>query len=339
MVSLPDPRLPALTGGPTLGWAVLAPGAIATAFVTSLHRFTDQRVVAVGSRSGERAERFARDHGIDRHYVSYEAAVADPAVDIVYIAAPHTEHRPLALLAIAAGKHVLIEKPLAPSEAEAAEIVAAARAAGVFAMEAMHTRFHPWVDVLDQLVADGAIGEPQFAAAEVGRYFPEDPSSRLFDPSLAGGALLDMGVYAVWFALHVAGEPESLTAQGVSATTGVDAQSTIVMRSARGIHSTVSSTLRAFTPSRAVFAGSLGRIEVDGRFPMPNPLAVYDQENKLVNRFQDASGLVGHDGLCRQAVWAAIHIDAGLTEAPQHPLDVSLAQLRVIDSARGLLAR
>jgi len=334
---LPEPRLPALTGGPTLRWAVLAPGAIASAFASSLRTFTDQRIVAVGSRDLERAERFARAHGADRYYGSYEAAVADPDVDIVYIAAPHTEHRPLALLAIAAGKHVLIEKPMAPSEREAAEIIDAARAAGVFAMEAMHTRFHPWVDVMDQLVADGAIGAPAFAAAEVGRFFVDDPASRLFDPALAGGALLDMGVYAVWFAVHVGGEPEQLTAQGDLASTGVDAQATIILRSPGPLHATVSTTVRAFTPSRAVLAGPAGRIEVAGRFPMPNPLDVYDRNNQLVNRFEDTTGLVGHDGLCRQAVWAAIHVDAGLLEAPQHPHAATLTQLRVIDEARAVV--
>jgi predicted dehydrogenase len=331
---LPTPRLPALAGGPALGWAVLAPGAIATAFTNSLHTFTDQRVVAVGSRTRERAEGFARTHGIASAYDSYEAAVADPAVEIVYVAAPHTQHLPLALLAIAAGKHVLIEKPLAPSEKEAAQIVTAARAAGVFAMEAMHTRFHPWVDVANQLIADGAIGAPRFVSAEVGRLFAVDPASRLFDPALAGGALLDMGVYAVWFALHFAGEPASVLAQGELTSTGVDSQATIILRGPGGAHSTVSSTIEAFTPSRASISGNEGRIEVDGRFPMPNPLSIFDRDNTLVARFEDTSGLVGHDGLARQAAWAAIHIADGLTEAPQHPLSASLAQLRVIDSAR-----
>ena len=140
---LPESTAPPLRGGPTLRWGVLAPGGIATDWVAALHANTDQRVVAVASRSAERAAEFARAHGIERSYGGYEQLVADPDVDIVYIAAPNVFHQPLALLAISAGKHVLIEKPLGVDAADAQVIVDAARVAGVFAMEAMWTRFLP----------------------------------------------------------------------------------------------------------------------------------------------------------------------------------------------------
>ncbi|MET4639828.1 Gfo/Idh/MocA family oxidoreductase [Mycetocola sp. 2940] len=335
---LPEPRLPALRGGPTLRWGVLAPGAIASAFATSLHGFSDQRITAVGSRTLDRAEAFARSHGIPTAYGSYEALVASSDVDIVYISSPHSFHRPLAELAIAHGKHVLIEKPIAPTAADAEAIAQSARAAGVFAMEAMWSRFQPWVDVADQLIADGALGDVAFVSAEVGRYFPFDPAGRLFEPSLAGGALLDVGIYAAWCALHFAGVPSLISAQGEFTRTGVDAQSTAVLRGTDGVHATISSTLLAFTPSQASVSGTSGRLTVDGRFPMPNPLSVYDADNRLVARYEDTTGLVGHDALVREASWAAIHVAQGLTEAPQHPLEASIAQLRVTDEIAKQLA-
>jgi predicted dehydrogenase len=137
---------------------VLAPGTIADDFVATVRANTDQRVAAVASRSSERGRRFAERHAIDRVHSSYEALVADPGVDIVYVAAPHSEHARLGLLAIAAGKHVLIEKPIATSAAEAEEIAAAARSAGVFAGEAMWTRYLPQFDVLDGLLRRGDLG-------------------------------------------------------------------------------------------------------------------------------------------------------------------------------------
>ena len=125
----------------------MAPGGIASRFVDALHAHSPQRFVAVGSRSTERAERFATEHGIERAYGSYEEVAAETRVDAVYIASPHSAHKDLALLAITAGKHVLIEKPMAASAAEAQVIADAARAAGIMAMEAMWTRYLPQADV------------------------------------------------------------------------------------------------------------------------------------------------------------------------------------------------
>ncbi|MCC6855490.1 MAG: Gfo/Idh/MocA family oxidoreductase, partial [Microbacteriaceae bacterium] len=136
LTSLPDADHEPLRGGPTLRWGVLAPGRIAASFVGSLNKSTDQKVVAVASRSQERAQQFASEHGIDTAYGSYDQLLADDSVDIVYVAAPHNEHARLAHAAIAAGKHVLIEKPIATTVAEARGIADAAAHAGVFAMEA-----------------------------------------------------------------------------------------------------------------------------------------------------------------------------------------------------------
>ena len=193
---------------------MLAPGEIANDWTTTLHANTDQRVIAVASRSAERAQQFAATHGIPRSYDSYELLVADPDVDVVYIAAPHTEHRRLALLAIAAGKHVLVEKPIGVSAAEAQDIADAARAAGVFAMEAMWSRFLPQTTIIARLLADGALGELRTASADFGFPANPDPQGRHLNPALGGGGLLDIGVYTIWFDTFALGDPSSIEATG-----------------------------------------------------------------------------------------------------------------------------
>jgi predicted dehydrogenase len=181
-------QLSQTTGGPLLRWGILAPGEIAAAFVHTLRTNTDQRIVAVASRSKDRAVAFGRDFGISKSYDSYEQLLGDDNVHIVYIAAPHSEHRKLALMAISAGKHVLVEKPITVTADEARDVAHAARRAGVFAMEAMWTRYLPQTDIVRQLLADGALGEVSLVTADLGFACPYDADVRWWNPSL-GAAL------------------------------------------------------------------------------------------------------------------------------------------------------
>lgn len=181
--ALPSARAYPLRGGPVLRWGILAPGDIAKDFVHALHTHTDQRVEAVASRSAERAEQFATRHSIPRAYGDHQHLVDDPAIDIVYVAAPHTEHARLALMAIAAGKHVLIEKPIGVTAAEARQVRDAARAAGVFAMEGMWTRYLPQTDVMMQLVDDGVLGDIRLVLADFATIAPTDPQGRNYNPT------------------------------------------------------------------------------------------------------------------------------------------------------------
>ncbi len=178
----PDVQVPALRGGPTLRWGVLAPGAIAGDFTATVLANTDQKITAVASRSRVRGEQFAARHGIDAVAGSYEELVARSDVDVVYVAAPHSEHHPLAMLAISAGKHVLIEKPIAVSARQAEEIANAARSAGVFAAEAMWTRYLPQFDVLAQILDRGDLGSVQLATADVGWRMGADAPAAILRP-------------------------------------------------------------------------------------------------------------------------------------------------------------
>ena len=326
---VPDPGL-----APPMRWGVLAPGGIARNFVAAVHRHTRQRIVAVGSRSFERADAFARDFGIDRAYGSYADLVDDADVDIVYVASPHSEHKAQALLAIAAGKHVLVEKAFTRDAAEAAEVVAKARTAGVIAMEAMWTRFLPQSDVILQLLDDGALGDIVTVLADHGQAFVPDPEHRLFNPALAGGALLDLGVYPISFASFVLGRPETIVATGSLAFTGVDAQVTAVLGHGRPgpAQATITTTLAARTPSTASISGSLGRIELDGPFYAPTTLTLTSTSGERIVRPPDA--IAGKYALCHQAAHLAQLVADGARESPRLTGAETVEIMTTIDEIR-----
>ncbi|CAN5164225.1 Gfo/Idh/MocA family oxidoreductase [soil metagenome] len=331
--SLPEPRITPLRGGAVLRWGVIAPGGIAEAWVTAAHEHTDQRVHAVASRSLERARLFAAKHGIERAYGDYEQLVSDPDIDVVYIAAPHSEHLALARLAIGAGKHVLIEKPIALSAAEAREIKAAAAAAGVFAMEAMWSRFLPQTSIVDQLLVDGAFGEVKQVTADFGALFSYEPESRWFNPELGGGALLDLGVYPAWFAHFVLGAPATVTARGSLAQTGVDAQSVVVLDYLTSAQAVVSTTMWAETDRGATIAGSTARLEFTREFLAPSGLRFFAPDSEPLE-WIDKSGFGWGAGLSYQAAAVAQHIADGHTGSPLHTLDDTIEVLEVLDEAR-----
>ncbi|PKI91451.1 oxidoreductase [Actinomycetales bacterium SN12] len=335
-LTMPAPRVAPLKGCPVLRWGVVAPGGIATDFVNALHTHTDQRVIAVASRSVDRAREFARRHGIPRTHDDYAALYGDEQVQIVYIAAPHSEHRRLAIDAIAAGKHVLIEKPIGLSADEAREIAAAAGAAGVFAMEAMWTRFLPQTDVMLHLHEDGVIGDPRLIIADLG--FAADPSEggRLFDPTLGGGALLDLGVYPVWLSHLWLGVPTGVTALGTRTDSGVDEQSALVLDYPAGAQALLSTSIRVTSPGAASVSGSGGTLQIDPSFVFPGGFSA--QRGDVRGHFVDDSGLHHRDGMAWQAAAVAQHIDDGLTESPLHPLQTSIEVLTTIDEARRQLS-
>ena len=328
---LPASRTPDPGQSPPVRWGVLAPGRIAGSFFDAVTRHTPGRLVAVGSRSAERGAAFAQRFGAERSYSSYEELVADPGVDAVYIASPHSEHAKQALLSIAAGKPVLVEKPFARNAAEAATVAEAARAAGVLAMEAMWTRFLPQTDVIAQLLADGVLGEVGTVLADHGQYFEPDPRSRLFDPHLAGGALLDLGVYPISFASFVLGPPEKILATGTTTSTGVDKQASMTLTTGSA-QACLNTTLSAQTPTTASISGTAGRVEISGPFYAPATLAVYAHDGRRLDRGLDA--ISGHHGMCHEAAHFATLVRDAATESPLLPLTQIVSVLSTIDEIR-----
>jgi predicted dehydrogenase len=334
LATLPAPRHPDPKDAPALRWGVLGPGGIAADFTDALHRHSDQRVVAAGSRSAERAAAFAAAHGVKRSYGSYESLVADPEVDVVYVASPHSEHLEHALLAIAAGKHVLIEKPMAVTAEQARRIVRAAREAGVFAMEAMWTRYLPQTDVVRQLLDDGALGDLRVVTADFGGRVAFDPESRLWNPDLAGGALLDLGVYVVSWASFALGTPAGIVASGTLASTGVDEQAALVLSSASGAQALLSTSLLAGTPSLATISGSEGRVETDSPFWGPSGVRVFRGDGTLAAHWRDPYGRPHRDGMVYEAAALARYVAEGRTQSPLHHLSEAVETLATIDEAR-----
>jgi len=256
-------------------WGVIGPGRIASRLVRDFPHVPGASLVAVASRSVERAAAFAAEHGIDRTHDSYQAIIDDDGVDVLYIATPHPQHRAIALAAIRAGKAVLVEKSFTVTPAATVEIVTAAKQAGVFAMEAMWTRFLPVIVKLRELIADGAIGTVQSVQADLGVQAAQDPADRFFNPAIGGGALFDVGVYPISFAQMVLGNPDTVRAHGVLGTAGVDLEEAVLLGFADGRSATLLSSLRCATPGQARVFGTGGWIEVPPRFHHPDRIVVH----------------------------------------------------------------
>jgi predicted dehydrogenase len=261
--ALAAPAVPDPMDAPPVRWGVLGPGGIANTFASAVRHGTRAEVVAVGSRSADRADVFARRHGVARAHGSYEALVADPAVDAVYVASPHSEHHAHALLALAAGKPVLVEKAFARSLAETDEVLDAALGAGLLAAEAMWSRYSPQYDVVRRTVEAGTLGELALVQADHGQLLWPDGPQRLSDPALAGGSLLDLGVYPIAFADHVLGGLDDVAARGTLSPEGVDV--TVGVTARRGdTLARMTSTMAASTPCQALVAGAAARLELTG---------------------------------------------------------------------------
>ena len=325
MTTTLDPRT-----APPLRWGILAPGGIAAVFAEAVNHHTRAALVAVGSRSRERAELFAGHHGIPTTHGSYRALVEDPQVEAVYVASPHSEHREHALLAIKAGKHVLVEKSIARSAAETQEIVDAARAAGVFLMEAMWTRFLPHVGALRGVIARGEIGEVVSVLADHGQNMRHLPAEhRMHNPALAGGALLDLGVYPVSFAHDLLGVPDRVQATGSLTETGVDGQVSIALGYGEKVQASLHTSLWSRTSTTAVIAGTEGRIEIDTDFYRPTSFTVIRDDGTWWSFDRQIDG-----GFEFEAAEVARRVAEGATESPRITWEDSLAVMRTMDEVR-----
>ena len=333
MTSLPAPRTPDPATAPALRWGVLAPGYIAGTFTAAVHALTGSRVVAVGSRSQERARAFADTHGVERAYGSYEALVADDQVDAIYVASPHSEHLAHALLALRAGRPVLVEKAFTRNAAEARTLVDEAGRRGLALMEAMWTRFLPHIDVVRQAVADGLLGEVRAVEADHGQLLYPDGPQRLADPALAGGSLLDLAIYPVSFAHLVLGGFDTVSATGAVTATGVDGSETIAVTSGAAV-GTLASTMQALTPCRAHVSGTRARLEIDGWFYQPNTVRLIDVDGVERDVYEPPTR---EHGLAWEAAEFARLVADGRTESDLLPLAETVRIMQVLDEVRAQL--
>jgi predicted dehydrogenase len=269
----------------TLRWGILGTGGIAHLQTRDLldSGFT---VAAVGSRSQASAEAFALEFGIPTAHGSYESLVADPGVDAIYVSTPHPFHAPAAKLALEAGKHVLLEKPFTVNAREAREVVELAADRGLVVLEAMWTRFLPQSTRIRQLIADGAIGDPRTLIADHNQLLPTDPEHRINNLALAGGALLDLGIYPVSFAHELFGTPTQIAAVGHLSETGVDRQTSIILGFDGGRQAVLHTALDTAGPNTAVILGTAGRIVFDSVWYTPTTVTIFDNSGAVIERIE-----------------------------------------------------
>ena len=315
---------------PGLRWGILATGGIAHAFASDL-RTAGRDIVAVGSRSAGGAERFAREFGIPRAHASYEELVADPDVDIVYVSTPHPFHADNAILALEAGKHVLVEKPFTLNAAEAARVRDVAAERGLLAMEAMWTRYLPHMVRIRELLAGGALGELRSVFADHTQRISTDPAHRLNALELGGGALLDLGVYPISFAWDVLGAPATISAAARMADTGADTDVAVLFTHASGAVSTSVSGSRAAGPNTAHIVGTEARIDIDRVWYTATSFRLVAPDGTILE--DHVSGVEGR-GMQYQALGAERLVAEGRLAGDVLPIDETVAIMGTLDEVR-----
>lgn len=291
-------------------WGILGPGGIAQAFAKDLTFLEGHTIGAVGSRSLANAQHFANTFG-GTAYGSYEELVADSGIDAIYVATPHPAHHDNVILALNAGKPVLCEKPFAVNAQQAQAMVDAAAKNKVALMEAMWARFLPHYAKVREIVASGVLGPILSIHADHGQRLADQGIARLVDPQLAGGALLDLGIYPISFAHMILGNPTSITSKAVMTDRGVDAQTSMIFSYDNGAQAVLTTTMIEQTPCRALVAGLHGWLEIDRTFYNPASMRVILNDGSVT---EYPSAYVGH-GLREQAESFKQIVQSGAVES------------------------
>ena len=292
----------------------------------------DAEVAAVGSRSHARATAFAREHGIDRAYGSYDELLADDGVDAVYVASPHALHVEHVSAALEAGKHVLCEKPLTLRASDAEQLFALALRRERLLMEAMWTACHPVVRAVRRRLHDGAFGTPRHLHAELGFVVDSVPSDRLLDAALGAGALLDMGIYPLTFAHLLLGEAEELTATAVLSDSAIDLDIAIAGRYPGGAVATMTASITSWSSRRAEIATDRGRLVLED-FHHPSN-ATYTATDRGEALLVEGDEPVLGRGYAHEAVEFQRCLAEGLLESPLVPHAQTVTILRQMDDLR-----
>jgi predicted dehydrogenase len=311
-------------------WGVVGPGGIADRFGNAMRFVAGGRITAVASRSRERADAYADRYDVSTRYGDYAALAADPDVDVVYVATPHSCHEADTRLMLEAGKPVLCEKPFALHARQAGRMVETARSRRLFLMEALWSRFLPSYRALVDVLAEGRIGEPLHVEADFGFRVPTMPEHRLFDPALGGGALLDLGIYPLQLcSLVLGGPPDRVAAGGVVGETGVDEQVAAVLHHPGGGLGVIKAAIRVATACTARVSGSDGWIDLPAFMHCPDEITVHSPDG-----VETIDGRYDGDGLRFQIDEVHRCLSAGLTESPTVPLDETVRLAAVLDDIR-----
>ncbi|MCY4361608.1 MAG: Gfo/Idh/MocA family oxidoreductase [Gammaproteobacteria bacterium] len=312
-------------------WGILGTGRIAGSFAAALNSFNDAELYGVASRSAEKAGAFSREHSVTKSFHDYESLAADPEVDVVYIATPHSLHKENSLMCLEHGNAVLCEKPFAINAVEAYSVIAYARQRQLFLMEAMWTRFIPAAIKLKQLVADKTIGEIRYLFAG-GAFLPEfDPDFYLFRKDLGGGVLLDAGVYLVSLASWLLGYPDKIRCAGRLNEHGIDEHEAMLLEYDSGAIAGLYVSMRTRSSPDITILGSKGKIYVHPPLFCPSKiiLSLFDEEETEIT-LPFAS-----NGYQFEAMEVHRCLREGKTESAVMPLGETLGIMRTMDEIRG----
>lgn len=311
-------------------WGIIGAGHIAGSFAKGLKALPNARCYAIASRDGEKAASFAAEYGFEKSYDSYQAMLQDPQVDIVYVATPNNLHYTHTMMALDAGKHVLCEKPFAITCSQAMTMMRVSREKNLFLMEALWSRFLPSMITASKLLGEGVVGKPLLLQAEFGIHPVYDENSRLFDPKLGGGSIADIGIYPIFLALFLFGDPLSMDVSSIPAPTGVDMTTTIVMTHREGRMSVLTSSFAFDMESDAKITGDAGRLRLCRMFHTPTKLML--RRNVEEAETEIPVEMVGN-GYNYEAAEVMRCIDEGLIESDIWNHSQTLRLLDIVERA------
>jgi predicted dehydrogenase len=316
-----------------ISWGIIALGHIAEKFAKDIPLADDAVLYAVASRDIKKAERFAKTYNAVKYYGNYEELAHDPNVDVVYIAGPHVFHYEHSMMCMEAGKSVLCEKPAAVNHAQLLEMTEKAKEKQVFFMEALWTLFIPANQIALELMKEGHIGKPQIVKADFGFKADYNPEKRLFNKQLAGGSLLDIGIYPVLLSLLVFGKPLKIQATANFSSTGVDSSCAMLFDYTDGQNAILDSTLLTNTATEAWIYGDKAALKLHSRFHHAQKLSVY-KEHECVETFDvDYRG----NGYVHEIDEVTDCLKNGRLESESIPHTLSLDLAETLDRVREII--
>jgi len=330
----PAPEIIDPSSVPSLKWGIVGAGVIAEIFIDTLKKHTKQEVVGIASKTPGKAEALGLKYGVARTYSTYEELCSQADIDVIYIATLPNTHLADSLIAINAGKHLLIEKPSAIRKSEAEILYSSAKKAGVFAMEAMWTRYLPQSTMIRKMISENMLGEIELIQADFGQ--DNRAIARLWRPDAS--IVQDMGIYPIAFTVDTLGLPSKISAAGKLHSEYSEAMASAVLEFESGARAVVTTSGYSHVPTQASISGSEGVLLLDSPFFTPSGLelrqAVFNGHGP---HWRDESNVKGHEGLCYQANYLAQYVSQGLIESPLHTHEETIAIIGIGEEIRRLI--
>lgn len=314
-------------------WGIFGTGTIAHKFASDLKRVQNAGLFAVGSRSLQNAEVFCKEFDVPLSFGSYEELAGCDGIDIVYIATPNHLHHPNTLLCLNNGKAVLCEKPFALNAKQASEMIDLARRKNVFLMDALWTKFLPHYQKMLEIVRSGELGEIKAVFANFGFQADATPDSRLLNPVMGGGSLMDIGIYNVFTALDVLGKPDEINVSISPAGQGIDEQCAVVFKYNNGAMASLFSSISANMETEVEICGTLGRLKLTAPFYDSASVLEYDAHGKKTVIKTEKEAGSGYQYEARHATGCLLKESTQSTVVPH---DYSILLMQTLDRIRNL---